>query len=32
LDLAIHAEGLSKRFGDVEALVDVDLEVPAGLD
>jgi daunorubicin resistance ABC transporter ATP-binding subunit len=27
---AIHAEGLVKRFGDVQALAGVDLEVPAG--
>jgi ABC-2 type transport system ATP-binding protein len=27
---AIQAEGLRKRFGDVEALAGVDLEVPAG--
>jgi ABC-2 type transport system ATP-binding protein len=27
---AVHAEGLVKRFGDVQALAGVDLEVPAG--
>jgi daunorubicin resistance ABC transporter ATP-binding subunit len=29
-DLAIRVEGLSKRFGDVQALAGVDLEMPTG--
>jgi ABC-2 type transport system ATP-binding protein len=30
-ETAIRAEGLSKRFGSVEAVRDLDLEVPAGI-
>jgi ABC-2 type transport system ATP-binding protein len=29
-DLAVHAEGLRKRFGETEALAGVDLAVPSG--
>lgn len=29
-DYAIHTEGLTRRYGDVEALVDLDLSVPYG--
>jgi ABC-2 type transport system ATP-binding protein len=29
-DLAISAQGLTKRFGDVQALAGIDLEVPVG--
>lgn len=28
--IAIRCEGLSKRFGEVEALIDLNLEIPAG--
>ena len=30
--IAIHTEGLTKHYGDVEALVDLDLDVRAGRD